>query len=419
MPSTKAFEILSAWLNWTNDDAKFWWYTLGRPLAILLREADYDIHNQYGSLMFLYCQVIEFLGPRPTVSGSPFWRSFMNEDFSPIEYSWTWNTPNEPPKIRFSIEAIGSNAGTKMDLFNQDGTKDLVRRLQSTLPDTDWTLFNHFRDGFCGREIGGSECAEASKQRLGHSSSTFITFEMGNKKVDLKAYFVPIKALKTGKSKLSVLSETIRGLERPDYRLTAYDYLFDFLASHKDGCSLDIVAAAVDCVVPSKSRLKIYVRSSKTSFDSVQATISLGGRIQPFTQKTLQDLQELWKLTLGLEKDFSSASELRENTCQTAGILYNFNVKVGSQQPEPKVYIPVKHYSPNDRSALRGLTTYLNTNGYGRFTEGYKRALESICRHRSLDSESGLQTYLACAVKEGRLVLTSYISPEVYHKARW
>lgn len=411
--------MMSTWLKPSTDDARFWWHTLGGPLALLLHESGYDAHSQYESLMFMYCNIIDFFGPRPTVSGWPkSWKSFMTDDFSPIEYSWSWDPANASPRIRFSIEAIGPFAGTKKDPFNQEMTMKMIRHMGLTFPETDWSLFNYFRDGFCGGPRDDSS-AEQSNDQSSDSSSTFLGFDLCKTQIAVKAYFVPVKAKLTGRSKISVLSETIRGLEKPNFKLTAYDYLLDFMTNHPEGSHLDLVGIAVDCVVPSKSRFKIYVRSSQTSFDSVQAIMSMGGRLQPFPGGTLQDLRKLWQLVLGLDENFSSSSDLSSNTSQTAGILYNFDIKAGSPVPEPKVYIPVKHYSPNDRVAVTGLTSYLNMKGQGDFAGGYKRALEGISSHRGLDSESGLQPYVACAVKNEQLVLTSYISPEIYHRARW
>lgn len=425
-PSTKAFEALSMWLKPSTDDGKFWWHTIGGPLAILLHEAGYEIHDQYGSLMFLYCYVIDFLGPRPTVAGLPrLWKSFMTDDFTPVEYSWSWDTPNASPRIRFSIEAIGPAAGTKRDPFNQEMTREMIRRLRSVLPDADWKMFNHFRDGLCGEGLQDDGCVEDSGGRIENPdnqsshSSTFIAFEMYNMQIAVKAYFVPVKAEQTGRSKLSILSETIRGLEGPNFQLTSYDHLLDFMTNHAEGSLLDIVGVAVDCVIPWKSRLKIYVRSARTSFDSVHTIMSMGGKLQTFPQASLQDFRKLWQLTLGLDENFSSSSDLSLNPRQTAGILYNFDIRAGTPLPEPKVYIPVKHYSPNDQVAMTGLTSYLKMKGQDGFAEGYQRALAGISNHRDLESESGLQTYVSCAVKKERLVLTSYFSPEIYHKARW
>lgn len=412
-PSTKTFQVLSTWLNPSNDDTKFWWLTLGGPLALLLEEADYDVHTQYNSLLFVYFNVIGFLGPRPTEYGSPrSWKSFMTDDFTPIEYSWSWETPNSSPKIRFCIEAIGPAAGTEKDPFNQDMTIEMIRSM-GLVTDVDWTLFYHFRNSLCGQGMQGSG------NQSSYPYSTFMGFEFSKSQIDLKAYFFPVKAEQMGRSWLSVLSETIWGLERLGLKVTSFDHLLDFMINHTKGAHLKIIGVGIDCVIPRNSRLKLYVRSVETSFNSVQTVMSLGGKLQTFSEETLQDLRNLWQSTLDLDEHFASSSSLPPSTHQTAGILYYFDVKAGAPLPEPKLYIPAKHYAPNDETALTGLTSYLSMKSQDTFAERYRRALQGIGCYRDLKSAKGMQTYISCAVQKERLHVTSYISPEIYHRARW
>ena len=246
-----------------------------------------------------------------------------------------------------------------------------------------------------------------------------MAFEPQSVDVAVKAYFVPVKAEQTGRSRLSVLTESIQGLEGPDLKLPAYDHLLDFLTRRSAACQVDIIGVAVDCVPPSLSRLKIYVRSSKSSFDSVCDFLSLGGNLDTFPGNTLQDFKRLWRSVLGLGDDFSTSEELPPRQHQTAGVLYNFDIKVGSAMPEAKIYIPVKHYAPNDLVIARGLTSYLKSTGKDRFTDKYMQALEGLCTHRSLADGCGLHTYISCAIQNAQLVLTSYMSPEIYHVAKW
>ena len=60
----------------------------------------------------------------------------MTDDFSPLEYSWIWDAKGHP-KIRYSIEAIGPDAGTAIDPFNRVQTMRLVNQLCVALPERD------------------------------------------------------------------------------------------------------------------------------------------------------------------------------------------------------------------------------------------------------------------------------------------
>lgn len=392
---------------------------IGRPLALLLHEAGYDIHDQYAGLIFFRHCIAGRLGARPTYTGLPqIWKSFMTDDFTPVEYSWSWDTLGGPPKIRFSIEAIGPDAGTQSDPFNQCMTTDLVGHLGSVAPNVDWTLFDHFRDAFCEQGLEKHDGEGSDDLKKSHGSSIFMAFEMHKSEVAVKAYFIPVKAKQTDRSRLSVLSDSIAGLESLDLRVRSYDHMLAFMTNDAEGSQLEIVGIAVDCILPQDSRLKLYLRSPSTSFDSVCAIMTMGGKLNTFSQATLKDFHDLWQLTLGLAEDFSPSAHLQPKIHETAGVLYNFDIKAKSISPEPKVYIPVKHYAPNDLAAAKGLAAYLKSKGQGGWVESYMRALEGMCAHRSLGSQGGMQTYISCAVRSGQLILTSYLNPEIYHFAR-
>lgn len=71
---------------------------------------------------FYYRFVVPNLGPPPTLIESPnLWRSFMTDDFTPIEFSWDWGNVDSMTdrRVRFSVEPISYDAGTFKDLSTQ------------------------------------------------------------------------------------------------------------------------------------------------------------------------------------------------------------------------------------------------------------------------------------------------------------
>lgn len=343
----------------------------------------------------------------------------MTDDFTPVEFSWSWDIGQGPPKIRLSVEAIGQDAGSELDPFNQTMTDELIGRIDSAVPGVDWELFHNFRAAFHQWDCAPFTLADAVDPSLSHTSSVFMGFELQNAEVAVKAYFVPVKAEQTGRSRMSILSESINSLQGSNLRLPSYDYLTDFLTNRSANSQLEIIGVAVDCVSLIHSRLKIYVRSSETSFDSVCEFMSLGGKLDTFTGDALQDFSQLWYAVLDIDEELATSEELHSRHHQTEGVLYNFDIKAGSTMPEAKVYIPVRHYAPNDKVVAHGLASYLKMKKEGRFVNDYLKALEGMCTHRPLANSCGLQTYISCAVKSGQLALTSYMSPEIYHGARW
>ena len=346
----------------------------------------------------------------------------MTDDFSPLEYSWAWE---RTPKIRYSYESIGAEAGKPSDLFNRKRALENMDSLRGgVLQGADWSWFNAIVDMFYSSDAPSTipSCSTPSDEVISSPSSIFMALEIGAEQTGGKAYLVPVKAEQTGRSRLSVLSETVQTLETTSITLSAYPAVETYMNRREEaGSPLHMIGVAVDCVDPSLSKLKIYLRAQETSFESVRSVLSLDGAIEPWSEETLADLRELWRLVFGLDEDFSDSMELQSRTHETAGMLYNFDIKANNTVPDTKVYIPVKHYGRNDKTIAEGVVAFMKQKGYpAEHTEGFLRAVNRLCgQHRQLEDGSGLQTYVSCAVKKGRLSVTSYISPQVYHPGRW
>ena len=385
----------------------------------MLSKAGYDAHAQVSGLLFHQRMIVPSLGHRPSTQGAPYkWRSFMTDDFSPLEYSWSWDAEGYP-KIRYSIEAIGPDAGTAVDPFNRAQTMRLVNQLCVALPETNWEWFYHFADAF--REDKDLRFRDIGQENKSSSrSSVFLAFEFDRMNVAVKAYFIPVKSIQTGESPLAIVTKALEGLNYPGGGVTAHKVLHHFMLQNALGTSLQIVMLAIDCVEPCRSRLKYYVRSPYTSFSSVRTIMTLDNQLHGVkAQNGLETLRKLWQLVFGLEDDFALDENLASKRHETAGVLYNFDIRPGISSPEPKIYLPVRHYGRSDLHIAQGIAEFLRQRGQQQFVTNYLTMLESISVHRALDSDCGLQTYISCAIKEGQLLLASYIAPEIYHPARW
>ena len=423
MEHSKLWVIIHRWLQPIDRDAAFWWQSTGSAIANMLSQAGYDQSAQLNALLFHFRYIINILGPSPSPSSRvPSWRSFMTDDFSPLEYSWSWDGDRHP-KIRYSVEAIGRYAGSSVDPFNRRETCTVVEVLRQALPCTDWRLFEHFLEALYENE-GGCEVRHETDERSSSSaSSLFLAFEFGEEDIAVKAYFMPVRSTLPAENPFSVVARSIRDLLNSNLfsSTAAYLQLQDFVQTHHLGQALELVCVAIDCVDPSISRIKCYVRSPSTSFDNVCAIMTLGRTTSGAQMKPgLQKLKRLWQLSLGLQEGFSSSHELDLKLHQTAGVLYYFDIRPRNTSPEPKVYIPVRHYGHSDRDVLKGLEQFLREEGLeSRYIDGYRRLLETLATHRTLDSGCGLQSYISAALTEQSLSLTSYIAPELYHPRRW
>ncbi|KAL9589611.1 MAG: hypothetical protein Q9203_001589 [Teloschistes exilis] len=421
--SNGAWDILDTYLKPLGEDSAFWWRATGHVLAEMLAQAGYSPHGQYGCLLFHLRFVVNHLGPRPDQHVKPsVWKSFMTDDYSPVEFSWCWDGPQTPPKVRYAIEAIGHRAGTMDDPYNALETLVSVRQLRHSLPGTDWQLFDHFVDELVLKSTAMEQ--QPSKKDWSDATSTMLAYEMQDcAPPAAKAYFVPVIADELHQSRVSALTEAIDlvRIHHPTVKISAYESLANFLTQHQLGSKMSVVCVAVDCTEPSASRLKVYVRSPSTSFKSVCTVMSLGGiAAYPSSRTDFEPLRKLWYRLLNPDgRRLSDDDELSPSAHETAGTLYYFEVASGEDGvAQAKLYIPVKHYGGDDRAVGENLIGYLEEEGRGAYTENFRRVLEALSPHRLLESRCGIQTYVACSMKKSGMALTSYFSPEIYAPER-
>jgi DMATS type aromatic prenyltransferase len=411
--------MASGLLDYTNPETLFWWHMTGFPLAVMLEQGGYDELSQYKALLFYLQHVVSQLGPPPTPLGTPqSWLSFMTDDHSPLELSWTWEAN---PRVRYAIEAIGHCAGSINDPYNQASTLELINALEQKVPEIDWQLFDLFHDVF-GPTYESTSIDPDQGQRTSPTgnSSLMLAFEMWKGKIMAKAYIAPVKAYQLCQDPLDLATEAFQRLGDLHLLLPSYDSFLKFMKSDHGISQLTFLAVAVDCVVPCDSRFKLYVRGSQTAFSSVCFNLTMGQDDHPqWTDTLLSQLKELWYLVLGIDQNISSDEELSTLNHLTAGVLYNYDVQNGNILPDTKVYIPVRHYAVSDLEIATGLGTFLRRQGNDTFFHSYMQMLRRVGFYRPLEGGCGLQTYIACGVKRGELSLTSYLSPEIYHAARY
>ncbi|KAF9778782.1 hypothetical protein IL306_003258 [Fusarium sp. DS 682] len=370
----------------------------------ITQPADYDLNEQFEALLFLYKWIIPDMGPRPS-SGIAPWKSFMTDDHSPIEYSWKWNRGGKKPEIRYSVELLSPLAGSNQDPYNQAPTRKLLHNIAKVIPELDVTWFEHF-----WRELLGPGTPAASTSGGSPKNSTmFAALEMLHDRLSVKAYFIPVETVEL--SAWCQISQAIKSLGCQN--LEALNNVESYLSNHDDGRKLHPFMLAIDCVATGSSRLKIYARSSQTSFRFVRDVMTVGG-LRTGLDQSLDKFFDLWKRTLDLDQNTPLEAELPSVNHLTSGAVFNFDVAPKSPIPDVKAYIPVRHYAKNDLQAALGLLGYLEDHGNGYYSQSYLRALDAMAPPGRLDQATGVQTYFAVACQGDGLSLTSYLSPQVY-----
>ena len=374
------WKVMGEYLEHEEMDAQFWWTTTGPLLAILLQQAKYQIAAQCEILLFYFLILVPDLGPRPDCSGRfSQWKSFMTDEGMPIELSWEWGLGNDSPIVRLSIEPIGLDAGTPQNTLNEFATNHIVDNVQRMFPATDLRLFHHFSKELLTYNLGHG-INDTALATADHHSRSFIAFDFGKTSTMLKAYFFPIfKAKETGQSTLSLISHAIGRLAKlEELRFPSYDFLSDYLQTSPEGSGLEVEMLSIDCVSPASSRMKLYVRSRSTSFESVRANMTLDGKLkQRDLDKGIVELEKLWRLVLVPARHANAEEELPHKAHRTAGILYYYDFGPGQLVPTPRLYIPVRHYAKNDAAIVEGLANYLKLRGQDETTSRYLKALQT------------------------------------------
>ncbi|GAB1318078.1 4-O-dimethylallyl-L-tyrosine synthase [Madurella fahalii] len=393
-------------------------------LSAMMRMAGYAEHCQTAHREFFARNVASSLGPYPVgTRGRPSsWQSFMTDNHTPLELSWSWSSRQGNPVVRYSAEPIGWAAGTRFDPLNTRATVELLAKTPMLAPTLDLSLYSYFLKALTVSVAASSGQREDELTNTdGALSQTFIAFDLGQHGMVVKYYFMPtLKARFSGISSLELVQAAIR--EAPEVGSAyqaALTALSDYINSHNEPERPVVEIVGIDCVDPSKSRIKIYVRSRKADFASMVDAMTLGGRTTPLPEQARLGLAELWCAAFGLENDTKALLDpLPERKHRTAGLLYYFELKAGSPCPKPKVYLPVRHYAQDDEQIARGLSSFLARRGKGVAGGSYDDGVTRLCGQRELKDGLGFHTYITCAVDGDGLAVTAYFNPIISQESQ-
>ncbi|KAI4098682.1 MAG: hypothetical protein L6R37_006340 [Teloschistes peruensis] len=370
--SAALLSLLDAHYQLQDHRVQLWWQATGTLLANLLHGAGYDEPAQRRhALFYLYFIAPELSTFHGLTRKEPQWRSFMTDDNTPIELSWRWKSRGELSEVRYSVEPIGLGSGTATDPCNEYAAPRLLNRLQYIFPSLDLTLYNHF-----ARELLPINAdprpriirsRRLTKEAKTPRSRTFLAFDLSRlDEVSVKAYFLPgARAAEQGCSNLSMIAQALQRMPwGGTEKFTSLEMLLEYTRSTAIGAQLECDIAGIDCVAAQKSRVKVYVRSRSTSFDSIRSVMTLGGSIENVDlENGLNKLSELWQLLFGQDQPLDGSMELPVIEHRTAGILYYFDISPQTSKPLPKVYLPVRHYGTNDYDIAQRLAEFMSNNG--------------------------------------------------------
>ncbi|KZW03059.1 aromatic prenyltransferase [Exidia glandulosa HHB12029] len=389
------------------DDERFWVSSFGPMLNSMLREGGYSYTRREEMSDFFAEYVAPFLGPEPECDSStgkrvPAWKSFVTDDFTPLEPSWTWKAGRTQPLVKFSAEPIpdsptaagGVRAAIEMAdaldssrdahiHFDRDAFLQVMEHLTSLVDPT--------------TVPGDHDCGSTAL------SQVMLGFDVHPTATHTKAYLVPtLRALETSRSKLDVITEAIRACGAG----TSWEPVLAYLSSQPNA---DPFLLAIDCAPLDKARFKVYVRFPTADIDRLIEHVSLGGRI-PLSDKFVRAIRALWaRLSAG-------GNQLYRVSSQTAGgtPMY-FSVERHATVPTPKFYIPIRLLGWHDRRIAETIGEWMSEYGNAEAGRTYAQALQKLSPTRSLASRRGFHTYIGIVpLANGDIEPSVYLNPSIF-----
>ncbi|KAJ7704932.1 tryptophan dimethylallyltransferase-domain-containing protein [Mycena rosella] len=384
---------ISFWKNETED-----------MLAGLLRCSGYPENEIDEYRGFYSAYIIPQLGPTPAeFGGRP--SSYMGDDFTPIEFSWAIG-PDGTQAVRFTMEPLSPLDGTPTP------ESTWISSLQSLGHFASSNGFDLTWSNICRRAlVQGLSNQDICSSKHGSQFSVGCDFTRNGALIG-KAYFLPhIRSKSTGIPSYTLVADCMQnlGLETP------WRTVHEFIQTLPQDIEATPEIVSVDCLEPSKNRAKVYMRTNAASLATISEIMTLGSALtDPVVTDTVRTLERLWRLLFPNAADTTSIPSRNSHHYANGFVVY-FEMTLGSPFPLPKVYIPVRHYCKDDRFVAEAISSYFINSAEGSATV---ENIKALFTHRSLDSRTGIYTYVGCAARKAGPQVSLYLSPEVFAPER-
>ncbi|KAJ7185512.1 tryptophan dimethylallyltransferase-domain-containing protein [Mycena filopes] len=378
----------------------FWWNTVAVPILGFMRRQAYPEDSVQAYTAFLRDEILPLLGPGGQTPPYPSW---MTDDHTPVEFSLILGKPTQS-SVRFAVETSALPLSGDRSMATLRRTLEGFTRTLKMEPKFDLTWFD-----ICAEEMILSDEQKTVVCEDRPVSETFIAFDCGHYSTTAKVYFMPhIRCLASGETPEQMMKRATdrMGLDKPWAKIS--QFLSRFLPG--DRPPIDIVA--IDCIPETRNRLKIYFRTDLASYAQMECFLTLGGVLTD-VDAGLRNARLMWDAV-------TSAGERTERKASyfPAALIY-YELKLGSDFPSSKAYLPVRRYLPNDLVIARTVENLgLQLKDGAAVASGYADLVQKTFAHRDLSTRTGIQTYLTCTVKPGASDISIYLNPEAFAPER-
>lgn len=369
--SVLVYKSLSRYLKFSENE-EGWWHKTAPLLNKILAAAKYDVHLQYRYLVFYYAACVSALGPYPQRFSSSITRSGL-----PVEFSVNYQN-NSKPIVRIGYEPISHLSGTERDPYNHKTASEIVATLSKIQPDFDPRLFNYFVHQLSVNKAESDVLNGANVEGSEMKSQTAFGFDLVNGEISVKGYAFPAMKCQVSQQSLSqLLKAAINGLKGE------FDCAFGLVDEYMERCGgyNQFSFVSWDCVVPAKSRFKVYGVHNDVTWKKIEDIWTLGGQATSGNvTKGLELLKELWTLIdldegeRGYTGRFDDANDNGSNI--QSPMVWNYELRPNNPWPLAKFYFPV--HGENDMKIVKGLARFFENRGWTELARSYVQTVSSF-----------------------------------------
>jgi DMATS type aromatic prenyltransferase len=372
--SLPAYDSLSRYMTFPSLGQHDWWRKTGPTLGKMLRDAKYDICQQFQYLYLFGTHIIPMLGPFPSVRPG-LYRSVLG-GLGSLEFSQ--NFTQSQRTVRVAFEPTSHAASTGEDPCNRRMVNEALSRLKCLSPQTDLQLYYQLMSELTLADEEERILSNRNElETQPGKTQSILALDLKGGDIAVKLYLYPgLKSAATGTPISQIVFDSVRKVDHKGVFSDSLALIEDFLRTVPPTISLHFLSC--DLVALRNTRFKIYIAEFQVDFERITDIWTLGGKLQD--QETLTGLGMLRELWEALKIPEGKRSRVERPTMpgdppDLLPLLFNFEIQPHKHPPQLKIYFPLT--GVNDLTIATSLTQLFSRWGWSEHAHSYSRDLAS------------------------------------------
>ncbi|CAF2934096.1 unnamed protein product [Rotaria sp. Silwood2] len=391
--------------NFNPYPSNSWDFIVPNQLKEMFTFAEYSSNGIINNLNFYHKFIAPYLGPEPC-SPKAEWKSYINDDYSPIEMTYSFKTNDKHPTVKCIFEPIEKNQYNGQ-LSNISASLKFLAAMKFAKLPINYDILLLLIESFC---------IENFHQDNYHLCFGFDFQDNESDYPLIKAYVGSNSDRSPGSVPMHHHVSKIMNLLKLN---KAWKCVCDYLKIlTNDNCPSDIDCFSVDCLDNNDDnlRIKVYIRYFTCEKNDLIQHLTLNNRLSN-TNIDFNYVLKQWDYFLN-NKKISCLND--NNVTKSFLVYYEFNQSKPDCPISAKFYFPIRHYIENDQFLTYKIAKYLNGIGFEKYGGmNYINHINNLCKHRPLDKRTGFHRLTAGSLSKENLEFKLYYSPELYAAERF